>query len=144
MVGLAIAAVVLVYVGQARYFAAAGERRSLLDIIYCILCLFVVESGDVSGSVPWEWALARVLAPLLHAGQEFHLLLGKQHARWNAERWLVGWTLGPRDHAAKTSPYLVGWDELSEDIKDYDRAPVRNIPSLLSLIGAKVCRRPAK
>jgi voltage-gated potassium channel Kch len=76
--------------------------------------------------------------------EEVELLARMEHARWNAERWLDGWTLGPRDHAAKTSPYLVGWDELSEDIKDYDRAPVRNIPSLLSLIGAKVCRRPAK
>jgi predicted dinucleotide-binding enzyme len=71
---------------------------------------------------------------------EIELLARMEHARWNAERWLDGWTLGPRDPAAKSSPYLVGWDELTEEIKDYDRAAVRNIPALLSLIGVRIHR----
>ena len=49
-----------------------------------------------------------------------------------------GWTLGSRDVEAKTSPYLVSYDELPDDIKELDRDAVRNIPALASRIGMAV------
>ena len=54
-----------------------------------------------------------------------------EHERCNAERLMEGYSLGPRDHEKKTSPYLVRWEELPDDVKEYDRAAVRKIPDLL-------------
>ncbi len=67
-----------------------------------------------------------------------------EHARWNAERWLDNWTLGPRNPEAKTSPYLVDWDPLPDEIKKYDRDAVRDIPELLKKVGATVYRHAAE
>ncbi|KKK65942.1 hypothetical protein LCGC14_2969080 [marine sediment metagenome] len=72
--------------------------------------------------------------------EEVEIMARMEHARWNAERWLDGWTLGPRDHDKKTSPYLLPWDELEDRIQEYDRNAVRNILHLSSLIGEKVYR----
>ena len=38
----------------------------------------------------------------------------------------------------KTSPYLVPYDQLSEEIKDYDRDAIRNIPALVERGGMAV------
>lgn len=54
-----------------------------------------------------------------------------EHARWNAERFLAGWTLGDKDVAKRRSPYLVAYDALPDAIKEYDRDTVRNIPRLV-------------
>lgn len=72
---------------------------------------------------------------------EIERMARMEHARWNAERWLDNWTLGPRDHLAKTSPYLIDWESLPEEIQDYDRDAVRDIPELLAKVGAKIYRR---
>jgi hypothetical protein len=72
--------------------------------------------------------------------EEVELLAQMEHARWNAERFLGGWRLGEKDNRARTSPYLVDWEELSEPIKEYDRQAVRQIPRLLELIGEKLYR----
>jgi len=66
-----------------------------------------------------------------------------EHARWNAERFLAGWTLGPKDAENKVSPYLVPWEELPTEIKKYDFDAAHNIPVLLSMIGKRVCRQSA-
>lgn len=71
---------------------------------------------------------------------EIERMARMEHARWNAERWLDNWTLGPRNPEAKTSPYLVDWDQLPDEIKEYDRDAVRQIPQLLDKVGAKVYR----
>jgi voltage-gated potassium channel Kch len=60
---LALAAFVLGAVGFARYFAAAGDSRSLLDVGYLTLQLFVLQSGHVAPPVPWQLEVARLLAP---------------------------------------------------------------------------------
>lgn len=69
-----------------------------------------------------------------------------EHARWNAERWLAGWihAEAPKDEIRRTSPYLVEWEKLSDEVKDYDRDTVRSIPEFLAAIGQKVCRREVK
>ena len=57
---------------------------------------------------------------------EIERLAEMEHGRWNAERLDAGWTWGPVcKPAAKTSPYLVPWSDLSEDIRDYDGGFVR-------------------
>ena len=61
-----------------------------------------------------------------------------EHARWNVERLLDGWTLGPADKANKVSPCLVRWKDLPEDIQNYDRKPVAAIPERLADLGYEV------
>jgi hypothetical protein len=73
--------------------------------------------------------------------EEVETLARMEHARWTAERSLAGWRLGPKDIRRKTSPYLVDWQELSDDVREYDRQAVRQIPDLLALIGEKVYRQ---
>lgn len=80
-------------------------------------------------------------APAVFTDQEVEVLARMEHARWAAERWLSGWTLGPKDPDKRLSPYLVDWDRLPDDIKEYDRQAVRDIPHLLGLDDKKVYRQ---
>lgn len=62
-----------------------------------------------------------------------------EHQDWMRERLEIGWTLGDlKDDENKISPYLVPYDELSEEIKELDRDTIRNIPFLLNEIGMAV------
>ncbi|MCU0856837.1 MAG: NAD-binding protein [Pontiellaceae bacterium] len=63
--------------------------------------------------------------------EEVELLARMEHARWCAERFLAGWTLGPSDKPRQISPCLVPYDQLEDKIKEYDRVGVRNIPKIL-------------
>lgn len=76
---------------------------------------------------------------------EVELLAEMEHARWNAERLLKGWTHGPRskNDEARTNPHIVSWADLPENIRDYDFEAVKLIPSLLARENQKVCRRTA-
>lgn len=48
-----------------------------------------------------------------------------EHASWNIDRQLEGLRYGPvRDEARRTHPCLVPYEDLSEDIKDYDREQI--------------------
>jgi ppGpp synthetase/RelA/SpoT-type nucleotidyltranferase len=65
-----------------------------------------------------------------------------EHGRWTAERLLAGWTWGAkRDPARRTSPYLVAWKELTDDIQEIDRQAVRRIPRVLARVGLSVRRQ---
>jgi hypothetical protein len=86
---------------------------------------------------------ARDAEPVEFTTEEVERMSKMEHARWNAERWLDGWKLGPSDKANKISPYLVPWEELDEEIREYDRRAVRDIPRQLALIGERVYRLPA-
>ena len=61
-----------------------------------------------------------------------------EHEAWMQERLSRGWKLGERNAEKKTSPYLVPYDQLSEEIKDYDRDAIRNIPALVERGGMAV------
>lgn len=64
-----------------------------------------------------------------------------EHDDWWIEKEGTGWRYDEvKDNDKKTSPYLVPWEDLTEDIKDYDRDPARNIPSLMQSIGLKVVK----
>jgi RyR domain len=81
--------------------------------------------------------------PALHFSRdEVEKLAKLEHARWEKERRSAGWTFGPvKDAEGKRSPYLVPWDDLSEDIRDLDRDTVRKIPQFLATLGYVVVRR---
>jgi len=61
-----------------------------------------------------------------------------EHARWNVERLLDGWTLGKRDPQKKTSPYLVTWEELPADAKEWDRRTITSLPRRLKELGYEI------
>jgi hypothetical protein len=74
--------------------------------------------------------------------EEVEMLARMEHDRWNADRFLAGWSHAPgkKNVENKTSPWLIGWDALPEDIREYDREAVRNIPHLVELSGRRMVR----
>jgi RyR domain len=75
--------------------------------------------------------------------EEVETLAIMEHDRWNADRFLAGWSHAPgkKNVENKTSPWLVGWDALPEEIREYDREAVRNIPHLVELSGRRMVRK---
>lgn len=75
------------------------------------------------------------------SADEIEFLAREEHDRWVEERARAGWTYGPeKDVERKVSPYLVGWDELADDVREYDRAPMREMLALVGLAGLAVTR----
>jgi hypothetical protein len=56
------------------------------------------------------------------------------------ERLESGWQLGPKDVGRQSTPYLIPFDELPDDIADLDRDAVRQIPEALALVDLKAIR----
>jgi hypothetical protein len=72
---------------------------------------------------------------------EIERLAMAEHRRWVDERRMLGWKFAPvRDHAQKLSPYLVAWDQLTEEVKEVDRVLVRRIPANLAKADYQVRR----
>jgi len=66
-----------------------------------------------------------------------------EHGRWVLERIASGWIYGAKkDAKEKISPYLVGWSELGDSIRKYDRQSVRLWPELLAKAGREIYRLP--
>jgi len=65
LLALTVLAVSLGFWGFRQHSTSAGETRSAVDCFYLTLQLFVLESGAVSGAVPWALQIARFLAPLV-------------------------------------------------------------------------------
>lgn len=58
------------------------------------------------------------------------------HDVWAAGRIAEGWSYGEkRDDAAKTTPCLVPYDQLSESEKEYDRATALQTLKLIMSLG---------
>jgi ADP-ribose pyrophosphatase YjhB (NUDIX family) len=84
----------------------------------------------------------RDIALIAFSKKETEIMAEMEHARWNVERLLDGWKFGSKkDILKKTTPYLVGWSELPEDVKERDRWMVRSIPKLLARVGLEVQRQ---
>lgn len=63
----------------------------------------------------------------------------REHARWNIERLSSGWRYGPiKDSKNKISPYLVPWNELPKDIKQYDIEAIQKYPKILADAGYEI------
>ena len=62
-----------------------------------------------------------------------------EHEAWVEERVGTGWVYGPKkDVDNKISPYLIPYNELKDEIKEFDRAAIRNIPDLMEMIGMAI------
>lgn len=65
-----------------------------------------------------------------------------EHDSWVQERLENGWVYGPvKNPEKKVTPYVVPYEELSEEIKDLDRDTIRNIPLLADMIGLGIYRK---
>jgi ppGpp synthetase/RelA/SpoT-type nucleotidyltranferase len=86
-------------------------------------------------------AEGRKVAKITFTRDEIEVMAEMEHARWNVERLLDGWKWGMnKDVGKKTSPYLVGWADLPEDVKEWDRVTVCNIPEFLAKVGLEIQR----
>jgi len=84
----------------------------------------------------------RDIRRMVFTEDEIEIMAEMEHQRWNIERLFNGWELSERrDIAARTSPYLVPWLELTEDVKEQDRQMVLNIPELLAKVNLEVHRQ---
>ena len=71
--------------------------------------------------------------------KEIEIMAELEHGRWNMQKLLDGWKYGNKKNIEKKiSPYLIPYEDLSENIKEYDREAVVNFPSVLSKIGLEV------
>ena len=72
---------------------------------------------------------------------EIECLAILEHRRWLREREKAGWVYGvEKDVVAKTSPYLVPWEELPDRAREWNRSATRSIPALLATVGLAVAR----
>jgi hypothetical protein len=144
----------------------AGQQERIAQALHDFYRRTMATSGDASAA-PWD-ALpdslrasnraqaADIATKLTRTGfivvpddgappdhftsSEIDLLGSLEHGRWVDERRASGWTDGPRDPVAKTSPHLVAWDELDETTRDIDRDFVAALPDLLADAGLHVRR----
>lgn len=65
IIGLAVVAIILGYIGFDKSYRAIGNPQSVLDLIYLSAQLFVLESGSYIPPASWELEVARFLAPIL-------------------------------------------------------------------------------
>ena len=72
--------------------------------------------------------------------EEVEKLAELEHIRWVEERTAEGWKSGVKNKEQKTTPWLIPYSQLPEEMKEFDRDPVRNIPALLARIDLKVVR----
>ncbi len=105
-----------------------SNRQQVLNMSQALAYAGVItDFGRPSTSVP-ELTPAQV-----------ELVAELEHGRWNVERLKDGWRPGPKkDIAGKISPYLVGWKDLPEQIKDYDRNAARQFPAIVSASGLEI------
>ena len=75
--------------------------------------------------------------------KEIERMAEMEHGRWVLERIASGWTYGiTKDAARKKSPYVMGWKDLPEPVRVYDREAVVLWPELLAKAGLEIFRVP--
>ena len=75
--------------------------------------------------------------------EEVEELARAEHDRWCDDLRREGWRWGRwKDSSRREHPGLVPWSELSEDERDKDREPVRELPRMLTLVGFEIQRMP--
>ena len=79
--------------------------------------------------------------PSSFAEDEVEIMAEMEHDRWMQERRDDGWTSGPKDPARRTTPYLVPWADLADDIREHDREFVRELPIILAELGYHITGR---
>ena len=97
-----------------------AHARQLADKVRSAHMVLVPDAGDPADAL---------------TDDEIETLGRLEHDRWVAERVAAGWTHGPRDPTAMTSPYLGAWDDLDDDVREIDRGFVKAIPAVLADAG---------
>jgi hypothetical protein len=77
---------------------------------------------------------------IVFSNVQIELMARMEHDRWAQERLRGGWRSGAKNIQKQRTPYLVPWEELAEDIKERDRAFVRDLPRFLAGVGFKIRR----
>lgn len=69
--------------------------------------------------------------------EEIEIMANREHDRWVWQKIMQGWVYkeGRKDFVNKTSPFIVPWNKLSDDIRVNDFNAVRLIPELLKEAG---------
>jgi hypothetical protein len=83
-------------------------------------------------------------APLMALDEvEIEAMARIEHDGWAADLERDGWrpTTGPKDPDRKLHPMLVSWEELSEEERDKDRSPIRELPRMLARAGFELYRQ---
>ena len=78
---------------------------------------------------------------IIFSKQEIEPIAELEHERWVSDLQTNGWVLNKeKDIEKKQSPYLVPWNELTNEIKEYDRQAVRAMPEFLAKVGFEIYR----
>lgn len=106
-----------------------SSNRQQADYVVSLLAAIECSVADASdGPAPDGFSDAQIDA-----------MAELEHARWNLERLRAGWAwAADRDPERRLTPHLAGWAELPEDIKEYDRETVCEIPAYLAKVGLAV------
>ncbi|MEN6553737.1 MAG: RyR domain-containing protein, partial [Methanobacterium sp.] len=87
-------------------------------------------------------AIGEIKGDFEFTDEQVEVLAEMEHERFNEQKFREGWTLDrdaeDSDANKKISPWLIDWDELPDNIKEYDRIAVRNIPTLLNRVGFEI------
>ncbi len=75
--------------------------------------------------------------------EEIERMAEMEHKRWHEERRKQGWSYSKsvKDIRKKTSPHLVSWEDLPEEVKEFNRNTARELPAFLALAGLQICRK---
>lgn len=76
------------------------------------------------------------------SADEREILARCEHDLWVEEREESGWTYYPhKDVELQRSPYIAPWEQIPEEIRQYDYNTADELIGLVSSVGFKVCRR---
>jgi hypothetical protein len=99
------------------------------DQARCIKRAVEREGYTLISRVTWDDPLT------VFSADEIERMAIMEHQRWWDNRKKNGWTYGPKkDVPGKISPYMVPWEDLTEDIRDYDRKFVKIYPRILAMV----------
>lgn len=107
----------------------AGLRESNRDQAAHVAVKLAAVGRRVVPLADWDTAVMPFPDP------EVEVMARLEHERWVSERRRAGWRPGPRDPARRTTPYLVPWEALPEEVRDEDRIFVRALPCVLAAVG---------
>lgn len=109
-------------------FRAAMDYPVMLNALDCEIRPLALHQGD---------------SPIQSfTAEEVEILARREHDRWMQGRAEQGYRYAALSNKVqKRNQYMVAYDDLPEHIKEYDRDPARDIPSLLNAIGLGVFRK---
>lgn len=82
----------------------------------------------------------KIVQPVF-SDEEVEIMAEIEHGRWNMERLASGWKYNKNKNTElKHSPYIVGWDDLADNVKNWDREPIKKWPGILQKAGFEIIK----